>query len=111
MNERPHQFFVIHVVRRTGNPGIVQPALVNQLQQVVHTRQDIVHEDDRVEMFSVRISEFVKRYESGVSHFSQILDTMSEIAPGSHRGTNVNLQSDGPTKSVEYTQEGFRLIV
>jgi len=102
---------MVHVVSRAGDTGVVQPALPNQLQQVVHTGQDIVHEHDRVEMLSVVISLFMERYESGVSHFSQIFDTMVKITPRSHRGANFDPQPSRPTKRIKYPQEGFCLIV
>ena len=62
-------------------------------------------------MLSVVISQFMERYESGISHFSQIFDTMVKIAPRSPRGANFDPQPSRPTKRVEYPQEGFRLIV
>lgn len=62
-------------------------------------------------MLSVCISQFLKRHESGVSHFGQVFDTMVKVAPGSHRGANLDPESGRSTEGVEYPQEGFRLIV
>ena len=102
---------MIHVVGRAGDTSVVQSTLPNQLQQVVHTRQDIVHEHDRVEVLSVGISQFVQGYKGRVSYFRQILDTMVEVAPRSHRRADLDPQPDRPTERVEYPQEGFCLVV
>jgi len=102
---------VIHVVGRAGDTRVVQSTLPNQLQQVIHTGQDIIHKHDGVEMFSVGVPQFVERHKSGVSHFCQIFDTMVEVSPRSHRRADLDPQPSRLTQSVEYPQKGFCLIV
>ena len=44
-----------HVIRSAGDTGIVQAALVDELEEVVHAGKDIVHEDDRIKVLILRV--------------------------------------------------------
>ena len=48
-----------HVIRRAGNTSVVQAALVDELEEVVHAGKDIVHENDCVKVLVLRVPQFV----------------------------------------------------
>ena len=50
---------MIHVIRCTRDARIVPPALPDKFKDIVHTGKDVVHEDDGIKVFVVRVSEFV----------------------------------------------------
>ena len=110
MEKATYEFFMEHVVCRTGDSSIVLPTLPDQFKQIIHARQDIVHEHDRIEHFILRVSQFMQRDERGVSHFGQILDTMIESASRPRRRANHHAQPDRPTQSIKDPEESFRLV-
>ena len=74
-----------HVVRRACDTSIVSPTLPDQLQEVVHTGKNIVHEDDTVKVLVLGVSELVQWHERSISHLCEVLDTMVERSSGTHR--------------------------
>lgn len=102
---------MVHVIRRTGDTRILSPTLPNQLEQVVDTGQDIVHEDDRVKDFSVIVTKFVEGQHGGVSDFGKVFDTVVEQASGTHRCSDDDPQADGSREGIENLQERLCLVV
>ena len=101
---------MVHVVRSTSDPRILFPTLPDQLQHIIHTWQDIIHEHDRIEHLVFVIPQFVQRDHGGVTDFGEILYPMIELTSRTHTGPNDNSQADSSGESIEYLQEGFRLI-
>ena len=100
-----------HVIRRTCNPGILTPALPDQLEHVVDTRQDIVHEDDRIERLALAISQLVEGHHGGVSNLGQVFNTMVESSPRPHRSPDDDPHPDDPSERVKDLQQRLGLIV
>ena len=57
--EGAHELLVVHVVRGAGDARVVEPALVDELEQVVHAGEDVVHEDDAVKVLVLRVAQLV----------------------------------------------------
>jgi hypothetical protein len=102
---------VEHVIRRTRNPGILTPALPDQLEHVVDTRQDVVHENDRIKRLAFTVSQFVKGHHGSVSDLGQILDTMVERSSRPHRCPDDDPHSDNPSERVKDLQQRLGLVV
>lgn len=99
-----------HVIRRTSYACVVPPALPDQLQEIVHTGQDVVHEDDRVEVLVLRVPQVVQRHERGVPHLGEVLDTVVERAARAHRRLDLHAQADRPAQGVVDAEERLRLV-
>lgn len=69
---------MIHIIRCTSDARIVPPALPDKFEDIVHARQDVVHEDDGIEIFVVRVSELVEWVERLVANLCKVFDTMVE---------------------------------
>ena len=54
-----YDLLVEHVIRCTGDPGVLSPGLPDQLQQIVYAGEDVVHEDHGIEYLPIVIPEFV----------------------------------------------------
>lgn len=109
--DRTHDIIVVHVIRRTGDTRILSPTLPNQLEQVVHARQDIIHENDRVKDFSVIVTKLVEGQHGGVSNFGEVFDTMVEQTAGTHRCSDDDPQTDRSREGIKNLQECLCLVV
>ena len=101
---------MIHIIRRTRNPRIIPPTLPNKLQEVVHARQDIVHEYNRVEILVLRVPQLMQRHERRVPHLRQILNPMIERPPCAHRRLDLHPQPHAPAQRIKYPQQRLRLV-
>lgn len=99
-----------HIIRRTSNPRIIPPTLPNQLQQIIHTRQNIIHKHNRIKILILCVPQLVQGHKRSVSDFSEIFYPMIERASCSRRSPNHNAHTHRPTECVEYPKEGFRLV-
>lgn len=101
---------MVHVVCGACDSCIVQSTLPDKFKEVIDAGQDIVHEDNRIEVFVFGISEFVERDERSVPHLREVFDTMVERTTSTHRHTDRHAETHRPTQRVENTQQGLRLI-
>lgn len=102
---------MVHVIRCTSDARILSPTLPDQLEQVVDTGQDIVHEDDRVKDLAVIVTEFVEGQHGGVSDFGEVFDTVVEQTTGTHRCSDDDPETDGAREGIENLQERLCLVV
>lgn len=102
---------MVHVIRCTSDTRILSPTLPDQLEQVVDTGQDIVHENDRVKDFAVIVTEFVEGQHGGVSDFGEVFDTVVEQTTGTHRCADDDSETDGSREGIENLQERLCLVV
>ena len=105
-----YELFVVHVVRCTGDARVIPPTLPDELQEVVHTWQDVVHEDDRVKVLVLRVAQLMQWHERSVPHLRQVLYSVVERTASTHRGPNGHPHADTPTQRIEYPEERLRLI-
>ena len=108
--EGTHELLVVHVVRGAGDARVVEPALVDELEQVVRAGQDVVHEDDRVKVLVLRVPQLVQRHERGVAHLGEVLDAVVERAARAHRRADCYAQAHRAAERVEDAQERLRLV-
>ena len=78
-------FVVVHVVRGAGDPGVVSPALPDELEEVVHAGENVVHEDDRFKVLVFRVAEVVEGAEGRITYFGKVLDAVVERPASAHR--------------------------
>lgn len=102
---------MVHVIRCASDTRILSSTLPDQLEQVVDTGQDIVHEDDRVKDFAVIVTEFVEGQHGGVSDFGKVFDTVVEQTTGTHGCSDDDPETDGPREGIENLQERLCLVV
>jgi hypothetical protein len=107
---RTYQFFVEHVICRAGNPGVIQTALVNEFKEVVHTGEDVVHEDYGIEILVLGVSLLVKGHKSSIANFCEILDTVVKRSTCALRCTDGNTKSDRAGQSVENAEKCLCLV-
>lgn len=101
---------MVHVICRASDSRIVPPALPDQLQKVIHAGQDVVHEDDAVEIFSLRVPEFMQGHECCIPHLGEVLDSMIERASCPHGRPNGDAHTNAPRERVEYSEQRFCLV-
>jgi hypothetical protein len=101
---------VEHIVRGTGDTSILSPTLPDQLEQIVDARQDVVHEDDRVEDLLLVLPQLVQRHQRRVSDLCEVLDSMVKRSPRPHRRPNLDSQAGRLGEGVKDSEEGFRLV-
>ena len=101
---------VVHVVGGASDAGVVDATLVYEFEEVVYAGEDIVHEDDGVEVFAVRVTELVEGDEGGVADLCEVFYAVVEGTAGTHRGTDGDTHTDAAGEGVEYTKKGFCLI-
>jgi len=105
-----YEFWVIHVVSGTRNACIVPPALPDKFKEVVHAREDVIHEDDSVKEFAVRVPKFVKWHECLIPDLREVLDTVVELPPRARRRTYGDSKPNGRGQCVEYAEECLCLV-
>jgi hypothetical protein len=110
VENRRIQFFVEHVICRAGNPGVIQTALVNEFKEVVHTGEDVVHEDYGIEILVLGVSLLVKGHKGSIANFSKVLDTVVERPTCALGCADGDTKSDGAGECVENAEEGFCLV-
>jgi len=104
------QLFVIHVICCARNPGVIQTALINEFEEVVHAGEDVVHEDYGIEILVLGVSLLVKGHKGSIANFSKILDTVVERPTCALRCADGDTKSDGAGECVENAEEGFCLV-
>lgn len=100
-----------HVIRRTRDPGVLPPTLPDQLEHVVHARQDVVHENHRIKDLALGIPQFVQGHHGRVPDLGEVFDPMVERSSGSHRGTDDDPHPDHPSERVKDPEERLGLVV
>ena len=106
-----HDIVVKHVIRRTRDPGVLPPALPDQLEHVVHAGQDVVHEDHRIKDLALGIPQFVQGHHGRVPDLGEVFDPMVERSSGSHRGTDDDPHPHDPRQRVKDPEERLGLVV
>jgi hypothetical protein len=101
---------VEHVICRARNPGVVQTALVDEFKEVVHTGEDVVHEDYRIEIFILGVSLLVKGHKGSIANFGEILDTVVKRPTSALRCADGDTKSDRTGQCVENAEKGFCLV-
>lgn len=101
---------MIHVICCARNSGVVQPALINEFEEVVYTREDVVHEDYGIEILVLGVSLLVKRHKGSIANFSEILDTVVERSTCALGCADGDTKSDGAGECVEDAEESFCLV-
>jgi hypothetical protein len=69
---------VVHVICCARNSGVIQPALINEFEEVVYAGKDVVHEDYSIEILVLGVSLLVKGHKGSIANFSKIFDTVVE---------------------------------
>lgn len=105
-----YQFFVVHIICCARNPGVVQPALINEFEEVVYAGEDVVHEDYGIEILVLRVSLLVKGHKGSIANFSKILDTVVECSTCALRCADGDTKTDRAGECVENAEEGFCLV-
>lgn len=106
-----HNVVVVHVIRRTGDTRILPPRLPDQLEQIIHAGQDIVHEYDRVKDLVLVVAQLVEGDHRRVPDFCEVFDTVVELTPRAHGCADDHAQTDGSRECVKDPQEGLGLVV
>lgn len=101
---------MVHVVSGTRNTSIVLPALPDKLEEVIHARKDVIHEDDSVKEFAVRVPKFVKWHECLVPDLSEVLDTVVKLSPRARRRAYGDSKPNGFGQCVEYAEKRLCLV-
>jgi len=105
-----YQFFVVHIICRARNTGVIQTALVNEFEEVVHAGEDVVHKDYGIEILVLGVSLLVKGHKGSIANFSEILDTVVESSTRALRCADGDTKSDGAGECVENAEESFCLV-
>ena len=101
---------MVHVVGSAGYSRVIYPALPDQLEEIVHTGQDVVHEDDRIEVLVLRVAQLVQRHERGVAHFGEVLDTVVERPACTLRCPDGNAHAYTSAERIEDAEKSLRLV-
>lgn len=101
---------MVHVVCSAGYTSVVQTALVNKFEDIINTREDVVHKHYGIKILVLGVSEFVKWYKGSISDFGKILDTVVERAPCALRGTDGNPEANRARERIEDAEKCFRLV-
>lgn len=104
------QFFVVHVICRARNPGVIQTALINKFEEIVYAGEDVVHEDYGIEILVLGVSLLVKGHKGSIANFSKIFDTVVERPTCALRCADGDTKADGAGECVENAEEGFCLV-
>jgi hypothetical protein len=105
-----YQFFVVHVICRARNPGVIQTALINKFEEIVYAGEDVVHEDYGIEILVLGVSLLVKGHKGSIANFSKIFDTVVERPTCALRCADGDTKADGAGECVENAEEGFCLV-
>ena len=97
-----YNFVMIHVIRGTCDTGVLSSGLPNQLENIIDARQDIVHENDSVKVFTLAVSEFVQGHHGGITDFGEVFDTVGVLTSRAARGSNGNAEPHAASECVEY---------
>lgn len=98
------------VVGTASNASVLPPTLPDELEQVVHAGQHIVHEDDRVEELSLGVSELLQRRQCSITDLGEVLDAVVERSTGAEGGADDDAEADGAAEGVEDAQESLGLV-
>jgi hypothetical protein len=101
---------VEHVICGTCNSGIVQTALVDQFEDVVHAGEDVVHENYGIEILVLGTSQLMKGNKCSIANFSEVLDTVVERTTCALGCADGDTKSDGASDCVENAENGFCLV-
>lgn len=102
---------MVHVIGSASDTSVLPSALPDEFKQIVHARQNVVHEDDRIKHLVLVVSQLVEGDHGGISDLCQVFDSVVECSSGPHRRPDNDTETDGSGQSVEYPQKGFGLIV
>jgi hypothetical protein len=101
---------VVHVICSAGNTGVVQTALINKFEEVINTREDVVHEHYSIKILVFGVSQFVEGYKGSISDLCKILDAVVKCTARALRGADRNTEANGARECVENAQKSFCLI-
>jgi len=110
LRRKTHNIVVKHVITSTRNPRVLPPTLPDQLQQIIHARQDIVHEHDRIKHDLLVLPQLMQRHQRCVPNLCQVLNPMIERSPRPHTRPDLDPQSSDLSESVKDSEEGFGLV-
>jgi hypothetical protein len=101
---------VVHVICGARNAGIIQPALVNDFEEVVNAREYVVHEDYSIEILILGTSQFVEGYECSIANFSEILDAVVKCPTCTLRCADGDAKADRTGEGIEDAKKSFCLV-
>jgi hypothetical protein len=101
---------MVHVIRSAGNAGIIQTALVDELEKVIDARKDVVHEHYGIKVFVLAVPQLVERYKGSVSHFGKILNTVVERAACALGCADGNPKPNRASEGVKYAEKRLCLV-
>lgn len=99
-----------HVICGARNSGIVQTALVDEFEDVVHAGEDVVHEDYGIEILVLGTSQLVEGNKCSIANFSEVLDTVVERTTCALGCADGDAKSDGASDCVENAENGLCLV-
>lgn len=110
IEDRGTEFIMIHVICGAGNAGIIQSALEDELEKVIDTWKDIVHEHYGIEILVLIVSQLVEGHEGSVSDFGKIFDTVIEGAACALGCADGNPEADGASEGIINAKESLCLV-
>lgn len=99
-----------HVICGACNSGIVQTALVDEFEDVVHAGEDVVHENYGIEILVLGTSQLMEGNKCSIANFSEVLDTVVERTTCALGCADGDAKSDGAGDCVENAENGLCLI-
>lgn len=99
-----------HVICGARNSSVIQTALVNELEDVIHAGKDVVHEDYGIEILILGASQLMEGDKCSIANFCEILDTVVECSTCALRCADSDAKSDGAGDCVENAENSLRLV-
>ena len=101
---------MIHVVRGAGDTGVIQTALVDELEEVIDAWKDIVHEYYGIKVLVLAVSQLVEGHKGSISNFGEILNAVVERAARALRCADGNPETNGASECVKNAKERLCLV-
>ena len=101
---------MVHVICSAGDTGVIQTALVDELEEVIDAWKDVVHEDYGIKVLVLAVSQFVERHKGGVSNLGEILYAVIECATGALGCADGNPETNRASESVKNAEESLCLV-
>jgi len=101
---------MIHVIRGASDASIIQTALENELEEIVDTRKNIVHEHDGIKVLVLCVSQLMERHKGSVSNLGEILDPVVERAACALRCAYGDSETNRASECVKNAEERLGLV-